>query len=334
MTALLTSTQGTLNMLGLAKRCGARMLLASSSAVYGDPLPSVVVSGSGPVSSALPSAAAGGGRSAGLVGKGKSSTSGGRIKRSSNSRTTNSGTTTSSSSSSGSSGGGGRQLLTRGSSSSSSTGSPGSSSNLVAYKVVTVDESSSSWLRSSSSASSSSAATPTSELAAFAEGKRIPSMYHSHAFFIRLLLTLTLHHLHLWYIALIIIDDTGKRAAETLVYAYAIHHRQQQHQGQGVDVGAVDVRVARIFDTYGPRMPLPSPLPHQLVLSRPPSASTPSSLSSSMLMGQFIAQALQGRDITVTATPSTISPSSTAAGTGGVKPRPRYNSRTLAIPLR
>ena len=201
MTALLTSTQGALNMLGLAKRCGARMLLASSSAVYGDPLPSVALPGlgSGPVSSALPSAVAGGVRSAGLVGKGKSSASGGRNKRSSNSRTTNSGTTTSSSSSSSSgSVDGGRQLLTRGSSSSSSTGSPGSSSNLVAYEVVTVDESSSSWLRSSSSASSSSAATPTSELAAFAEGKRLPSVYHSHSLFMPLLLTLTLHHLPLW----------------------------------------------------------------------------------------------------------------------------------------
>ncbi len=32
-----TSTEGTLNMLGLAKRCGARMLLTSTSEVYGDP---------------------------------------------------------------------------------------------------------------------------------------------------------------------------------------------------------------------------------------------------------------------------------------------------------
>eukprot|EP00953_Heterococcus_sp_UTEX-ZZ885_P018503 10328-Heterococcus_DN1.PRE.3 len=32
-----TSTQGTLNMLGLAKRVGARMLLTSTSEVYGDP---------------------------------------------------------------------------------------------------------------------------------------------------------------------------------------------------------------------------------------------------------------------------------------------------------
>ena len=32
-----TNTQGTLNMLGLAKRCRARMLLASTSEVYGDP---------------------------------------------------------------------------------------------------------------------------------------------------------------------------------------------------------------------------------------------------------------------------------------------------------
>ena len=32
-----TSTEGTLNMLGLAKRTGARMLLTSTSEVYGDP---------------------------------------------------------------------------------------------------------------------------------------------------------------------------------------------------------------------------------------------------------------------------------------------------------
>jgi UDP-glucuronate decarboxylase len=32
-----TATMGTLNMLGLAKRVGARLLLASTSEVYGDP---------------------------------------------------------------------------------------------------------------------------------------------------------------------------------------------------------------------------------------------------------------------------------------------------------
>ncbi|KAI2524620.1 UXS1 isoform 13, partial [Pan troglodytes] len=34
---LKTNTIGTLNMLGLAKRVGARLLLASTSEVYGDP---------------------------------------------------------------------------------------------------------------------------------------------------------------------------------------------------------------------------------------------------------------------------------------------------------
>eukprot|EP00121_Abeoforma_whisleri_P011707 Awhi_evm1s10808 len=34
---LKTNTMGTLNMLGLARRVGARMLLASTSEVYGDP---------------------------------------------------------------------------------------------------------------------------------------------------------------------------------------------------------------------------------------------------------------------------------------------------------
>lgn len=33
-----TCVQGTLNMLGLARRCGARLLLASTSEVYGDPM--------------------------------------------------------------------------------------------------------------------------------------------------------------------------------------------------------------------------------------------------------------------------------------------------------
>jgi UDP-glucuronate decarboxylase len=32
-----TNSQGTLNMLGLARRVNARMLLASTSEVYGDP---------------------------------------------------------------------------------------------------------------------------------------------------------------------------------------------------------------------------------------------------------------------------------------------------------
>ncbi len=32
-----TSVMGSINMLGMAKRCGARILLASTSEIYGDP---------------------------------------------------------------------------------------------------------------------------------------------------------------------------------------------------------------------------------------------------------------------------------------------------------
>mmetsp|Transcript_21581 Transcript_21581/g.51946 ORF Transcript_21581/g.51946 Transcript_21581/m.51946 type:complete len:423 (-) Transcript_21581:163-1431(-) len=58
--------------------------------------------------------------------------------------------------------------------------------------------------------------------------------------------------------------DEGKRVAETMMYAY-----QQQ--------GGVDVRVARIFNTFGPRM---NPADGRVV-------------------SNFIVQALQGHDITV-----------------------------------
>ena len=84
---------------------------------------------------------------------------------------------------------------------------------------------------------------------------------------------------------------------------YASHGQRQ---------GLVDVRVARIFDTYGPRMPL----------SVRDASSSPS-LSSSLLMGQFIAHALQGSDITVTATPSIVSSSSSTAA-AGTNPLFRY----------
>mmetsp|Transcript_3026 Transcript_3026/g.5133 ORF Transcript_3026/g.5133 Transcript_3026/m.5133 type:complete len:435 (-) Transcript_3026:36-1340(-) len=58
--------------------------------------------------------------------------------------------------------------------------------------------------------------------------------------------------------------DEGKRAAETLMYSY------QQQEG-------VDVRVARIFNTFGPRM-------HP---------------NDGRVVSNFIIQALQGRDITI-----------------------------------
>jgi UDP-glucuronate decarboxylase len=58
--------------------------------------------------------------------------------------------------------------------------------------------------------------------------------------------------------------DEGKRAAETLFYDY---HRQH----------SVDIRVARIFNTYGPRM----------------------SLNDGRVITNFIAQALRGEPITV-----------------------------------
>lgn len=59
--------------------------------------------------------------------------------------------------------------------------------------------------------------------------------------------------------------DEGKRVAETLAFDYARHH------------GGVEVRVARIFNTYGPRM-------HR---------------DDGRVVSNFVTQALEGRDITL-----------------------------------
>ena len=148
-----------LNVLGLAKRCGARMLLASSSAVYGDPASPILL----PVPMTATTAAVR--RSlAGVVGKGKSPASGGgRNRRNNNNNNNNNNNKI-----------GGTSTSNSGSSSSSSVSSGGVS--LLAYEVVTVDESfqfqqsrkttptsSTSWLGTSPGVSHG--------LSAFAEGK-------------------------------------------------------------------------------------------------------------------------------------------------------------------
>ena len=122
-----------------------------------------------------------------------------------------------------------------------------------------------------------------------------------------------------------------------MVYAYSsspshISQEKGQSDVSSATGGLVDVRVARIFDTYGPRMPL-LPLPPPTTSITPTSSSLFSSSSVLLMMGMFITQALLGSDIIVPATSSTTSSLSSSAA-ADTKPLPPTLSSSSSSAIR